>query len=113
MNEGLKSIVASSFSIVKLVVDLVENKGTTSAITDLSSFSATMPNLLAHYSTIKTEFEALQNAENEEDLIAYIMSQFSSITPSNAKALKVVEAAVSLGSGVILNTYALVKAVKG
>lgn len=111
MNEGLKACVAVGFATIKLVIDIVEKKGTADAIADLEKIAADAPAVISNFSDIQTEFLALTNAANEEDLLAAVLAGVATVSGST-KTSAIVQAAVQLGSGIVLNGYALYQAVK-
>lgn len=111
MNEGLKACVAVGFATLKLVIDVVEKKGTTAAIADLEKIASDVPAVVSNFSDLKAEVLALTSAANEEDLLASILAGVATVSGST-KIAAIVQAAVQLGSGVALNGYALYQAVK-
>lgn len=111
MNAGLKAIIAVGFSTAKLVMDLVEKKGTATAIADLQVIATGVPAVVTNISDLTIELTALKTAANEEDLITYVLSQFATIS-TDVKTTAIVQAAVQLASGIAINTYALVEAIK-
>lgn len=111
MNQGLKACLSVGFATIKLVLDSVAKKGTATALIDLEQVIADLPQMISGISDLKTEVLALNQAANEEDLLAAVFAGVTTLGGS-AKASAIVQASVQLASGLGFNSYALYQAIK-
>lgn len=110
MNAELKAMMVIVFSVVKFIEDLIAKDGIIQEISDLEPVMLGVPAVITNWKDLGAEVKALTNAQNEQDLAAFIAAQFGTVS-SNPHIGAVVNAALKLVQDVP-DVVALVQAIK-
>lgn len=112
MNVELKGLLSVVFLLAKLIIDLVEKKGSSDLVLDVEQMFAQLPGLVSNFPHLQEEIKSLDHAANLDDLLAFIGSQFVGLD-SDVKAKAIMNASLKLVSDLSLDGYQLYTAIKG
>lgn len=100
-NEGLKAILGEVFDSIGSIEDIREHDYI-GLVSDVAKMIAGSADVFSHMSDLKAEIKELPGSMQQEDLISFIETEFSSVFPSTraqailSTALNIVQSSIML-----------------